>query len=64
MFYIKVKESGLDLKFDITDENVYTICPDCGAEHQVDIGEILSDGFSDLYGTSVCCPECSKKRGA
>lgn len=27
----------------------------------MDLGEILSDGTSDLFGTSVYCGECSKR---
>jgi ssDNA-binding Zn-finger/Zn-ribbon topoisomerase 1 len=36
-------------------------CPKCGCEVPVDLAEILSDGVSDLFGTAVCCAECSKE---
>jgi DNA-directed RNA polymerase subunit RPC12/RpoP len=37
-------------------------CPDCGVEIFLDISELFSDGESDLYGTAIFCPECSKSR--
>ena len=58
MFYVKAENGN---KIEITDENVVTTCPGCGREHMVDLGKILSDGTSDLFGTSVYCVECSKR---
>lgn len=58
MFYLKYNGE----KLPIEDGNVYTICPECGREHAVDLQEILEGGDADLYGTAVYCEECSARR--
>lgn len=61
MFYVKEKISDVaELSIEINDENVFCHCPKCGDEVQIDLAELLSDGESDLFGTSVYCVECSK----
>lgn len=61
MFYVKEKIGDtVEIKIEINDENVLCRCPKCGCEVLVDLAEILSDGVSDLFGTAVCCAECSK----
>lgn len=63
MFYIKTKKtSGKILKMEITDENVFTLCPECGVEMNVDLAELFSDGEGDLYSSSVICSACTMKR--
>lgn len=63
MFYVKESiNDTLEIRVDIHDDNVFTTCPDCGVEICVDISELFSDEESDLYGTSIFCPECSKSR--
>lgn len=54
-FYLKHCGS----KVYITDENVYTVCPQCGKEHCVNLHDVFTDG--DLCSTQVYCPSCSKK---
>lgn len=62
MFYVKERlNDSMEISIEITDENVFCQCSMCGVEVMVDIAEILSDGESDLFGTSVYCSECSKK---
>lgn len=62
MFYVKEENSEVEVKVDITDDNVHTSCPVCGKEFQVDIVELIqNDKEFDLYGTSLYCPECGKK---
>ncbi len=64
MFYIKsgVAE-GITVRAEITDENVFTVCPNCGAEHQVDLADVVGeDGKLDLFGTVVYCTACTEKR--
>jgi hypothetical protein len=61
MFYVKEKINGTTTRIDLTDENIFTICPECKKEHQINIVDVLRDGDSDLYSTSVLCVECSKK---
>jgi len=63
MFYVKESiNDTLEIKVEIHDDNVFTTCPDCGVEIFLDISELFSDGESDLYGTAIFCPECSKSR--
>ncbi|GHU53456.1 hypothetical protein FACS1894132_05660 [Clostridia bacterium] len=63
MFYTKTKlPTGRTVKTEITDENVFTKCPECGCELPVDLAEILSDGESDLFSTSIICSRCTAKR--
>lgn len=63
MFYLKTKlANGKVIKTDITDENVFTRCPDCGRELPVDLVEVFADGEGDLFSTSIICSACTKKR--
>lgn len=63
MFYIKAEiAEGITIKAEINDENIFTICPECGAEHRADLQDAVVDGVLDLYGTAIYCAECSKTR--
>lgn len=64
MFYVKTKiNEECTIRTDITDENVFTVCPGCGKEHGVDIVDLATEcGEFDLCGTSVYCHECSVER--
>jgi hypothetical protein len=63
MFYIKTQlADGMSVATEITPQNVYCHCPDCGNEVSVNIAEVFAGGESDLYSTSVCCAECTKRR--
>ena len=60
MFYIKTKQhSGKMVSAEITDENVFTRCPECGREMPVDLAEIFADGEGDLFITQVFCAACT-----
>lgn len=61
MFYVKSKiNETTAINVDITDENVYTRCPECGAEFLVDFfSDWIKDENVDLCGTTVYCSECS-----
>lgn len=62
MFYIKEEiKDGVEIHVEITDENVYNICPICGKEIPVDLTAVFSDGDTDLFATSVLCDNCSKR---
>ena len=62
MFYIKTKRHcGKTITTEITDENVYTRCPECGREMPIDLAEIFSDGEGDLSSTQVFCAACAKR---
>ena len=61
MFYIKTKQyCGKTITTEITDENVFTRCPECGREMPIDLAEIFADGEGDLFSTHVFCAACSK----
>lgn len=60
MFYLKYKWQKLPIRHD----NVYTVCPQCGREHHIDLGEtacFMGEEF-DLESTHVYCGRCSAKR--
>ena len=63
MFYVKTKiNDETEINTEITDENTFTRCPECGKEHAIDLSELFSSTSADLYGTVVYCSECSAKR--
>lgn len=62
MFYVKYQNGECSVKAEITDENVFTTCPQCGREIQVDLQEMFASGDFDLCGTAVFCAECSEGR--
>lgn len=56
MLYIKEK----DKKIDLARVPVFTTCPRCGVEHEIDLVRVIKDiEHSDLYGTAVYCKECT-----
>lgn len=60
MFYVKINDGEKVIKEELTDENIFTICPRCGREIHIDLAETFPNGEIDLFGTSVMCSECSK----
>lgn len=62
MFYLKTKiNDETAIITELTGENVFTFCPECGKEFEIDLHDVFADG-GDLYGTTVYCAECSAKR--
>ena len=62
MFYVKENiNEALGVTVEINDENVFCHCPRCGAEVPVDLNEFVGDAEFDLFGTAICCTECSRK---
>lgn len=57
MYYLKHGKR----KIFIESDNVFTQCPRCRWEIQIDLADMVMDGQLDLYGTSTYCPQCSKK---
>lgn len=57
MFYIKHKNKKVPIE-----DPIYTTCPQCGIEHQVDLADILACEETDLYSTVVLCHKCSYER--
>lgn len=57
MYYLKNGKK----KLYIEEDNVYTQCPRCGKERQIDLADAVIDGQLDLYGTSWYCEKCGEK---
>ena len=63
MFYVKAQISEeTQLTTEITDENVFTHCMECGVELQVGLAELASDEHFDLCGTGIYCSRCGCRR--
>lgn len=62
MFYVKEKiNDAMEVTVEINDENVFCTCPKCGIEVQVNLEDFVGDEHFDLFGTAVCCEDCSRK---
>lgn len=59
MYYIKLMNGTDEIHVEITDENVFTDCPVCGKQKQIDLAEIYKGG-GDLYSTTIYCAECAE----
>ena len=63
MLYVKTNiSSDVQIKVDLYDDEIYTQCPKCGKEMQVEtevLKQILED--SDLASSSLYCEKCSKE---
>lgn len=57
MFYLKDGGRKLPIECD----NVFTVCPECGAEVAVDLADVVTEEGLDLYGLGVYCEACSDK---
>lgn len=63
MFYLKTKLATVKvITTDITDENIFTLCGECGRELPVDLAEVFADGEGDLFSTSILCSSCTRRR--
>ena len=67
-YYIKLRmnsehkeggNDGVSVKVPVEHDNVFTICPVCGEEHQIDLAEVCDNGF-DFFGTTVYCDQCTE----
>ena len=48
MFYVKAEiADGVTIQAEVTHENVFNVCPRCGAETPVDLADIVTDGHLD-----------------
>lgn len=57
MYYLKNGKK----KLFIEEDNVFTQCPRCGKEMQIDLDDAVINGTLDLYGISWYCDKCSRK---
>ena len=62
-YYVKeTTENGGVIRVPITEDNVFTHCPVCGKEHQLnEFIDLVRRGEFDLYGTAIYCERCAKK---
>lgn len=62
MFYTKLRLSeNSKVITRLSDKNVYSICPKCGKEIQVNLSDVLKEEDTDLHTTCVYCKSCAKK---
>ncbi len=62
MFYTKLMLSeNSKVITRLSDKNVYSICPKCGKEIQVNLSDVLKEEDTDLHTTCVYCKSCAKK---
>ncbi|GGB43387.1 hypothetical protein GCM10011409_21250 [Lentibacillus populi] len=63
MLYVKTKiNDQVEMKVDLYEDEIFSSCPVCGKEYQVDpleIADIISQG-DDFPGTSFYCNGCIK----
>lgn len=69
MFYIKHPlttdpEVTAELRVEITYDNVYTTCPQCGKEFNLDLLDLAKFIPHFDWDDSIFCKECSAKRHA
>ena len=61
VFYTKLKlTEGSTVITELKGDNVFTRCPCCGVEMQVDLVRVFSDGNGSMETSSVLCEECSE----
>lgn len=65
MLYLKAQiNEQVELKIDLYDDEIFTTCPGCGKEVQVepqDLVEIIQSG-GDFVGTNIYCNGCFSKK--
>ena len=61
MFYVKEKNDSLEVKVELTDENIFCQCAGCGKELRVDLSRVFAEG-GDLFSTSFMCRDCIESR--
>ncbi|MGE6379019.1 hypothetical protein [Peribacillus muralis] len=62
MFYVKTKiNDQIEMKIELHDDEIFTKCPDCGVEQEVDNQTIISvlEDDGDFGSTSIYCEDCS-----
>lgn len=62
MLYVKEKIGVAEVRVALQYDNVFTVCPDCGKEHKVDLADFLADEDFDIEFSEIYCVECTAKR--
>ncbi len=66
LFFVKTRISNeCEIKAEITDENVFCRCGECGTEFAVDLmywADLIAEEGIGCYGHTVYCEECTQKR--
>lgn len=60
MFFVKEKIGNTTINVEITDENIFTVCPKCHREHYLDL-EDLYCALGDDVDDGICCDDCASK---
>lgn len=61
MFYVKEKVNPFTwVSISLHNDNIFSKCPKCGCEIEVDLAKLFKNKDADLYSTNVYCKECSK----
>jgi len=66
LFFVKTRISNeCEIKAEITYENVFCRCGECGTEFAVDLmywADLIAEEGIGCYGHTVYCEECTQKR--
>ncbi|TFJ92174.1 hypothetical protein [Lentibacillus salicampi] len=60
MLYIKKSTDDVEMKMDLYEDEIFSSCPICGKEHEVqpdELAHIIQSG-DDFSGTSIFCNGC------
>lgn len=61
MFFFKATLApGVCVRVEVRSDNVFTRCPCCGDEMQVNLADVFADGKGTLEDTDVLCKDCSE----
>ncbi|MBE6035338.1 MAG: hypothetical protein E7222_11680 [Clostridiales bacterium] len=62
MFYVKARMGEVDLKVQLTGDNLFAACPKCGKEIPINLSNLLADGEVDFNNIRVYCGNCISKK--
>lgn len=65
-YFVKRTTRAGEIEFiPLEEDSVYTVCPDCGKKHPIDLGGLMqADPEFDFCDTRVFCVECSLRKQA
>lgn len=60
MLYVKKQLDDIEVKFDLYEDEIFSSCPVCGKERQIEPVELadLLDSGGGFSGTSIYCNGC------